>query len=75
MDAMVNGYLVSNILIDIGAKVNFLTLDAWNQMGRPSFHPSSNVLYMANEIRAMPIGVLKDDSITIQGSKFKADFK
>ncbi|KAH9292050.1 hypothetical protein KI387_042765, partial [Taxus chinensis] len=49
---------------------NVLTLDAWNQMGRPPLHPSSNVLYMANKKRAMPIGVLKDASITIQGAKF-----
>ncbi|KAH9327813.1 hypothetical protein KI387_043747, partial [Taxus chinensis] len=44
-------------------------------MGRPSLQPSSNVLYMANKKKAMPIGVLKDATITIQGTKFIGDFE
>ncbi|KAH9320964.1 hypothetical protein KI387_015603, partial [Taxus chinensis] len=57
------------------AEVNVLTLDAWHQMGRPALQPSSNVLYMANKTKAMPIGVLKDATITIQGTKFTGDFE
>ncbi|KAH9291624.1 hypothetical protein KI387_043182, partial [Taxus chinensis] len=55
--------------------VNVLTLDAWHQMGRPALQPSSNVLYMENKTKAMPIGVLKDAAITIQGAKFTGDFE
>ncbi|KAH9322306.1 hypothetical protein KI387_016945 [Taxus chinensis] len=44
-------------------------------MGRPALQPSSNVMYMENKTKAMPIGVLKDAAITIQGDKFTGDFK
>ncbi|KAH9299609.1 hypothetical protein KI387_031291, partial [Taxus chinensis] len=57
------------------AEVNVLNLYAWVQMGRPPLHPSSNVFFMANQTKATPIGVLKDASITIQGSKFTGDFE
>ncbi|KAH9306730.1 hypothetical protein KI387_011134, partial [Taxus chinensis] len=75
MNALVDGWLLRNILIDTGAKVNVLTLYAWHQMGRPSLQPSSNVLYMAKETKTMPIRILKDALITIQGAKFTGDFK
>ncbi|KAH9298159.1 hypothetical protein KI387_029841, partial [Taxus chinensis] len=55
--------------------VNVLTLDVWNQMGRTPLPPSSNVLYMVNKTKAMPIGVLKDVTITILGAKFTRDFE
>ena len=35
LNVVVNGWILSNILIDIGTEVNVLTLDVWNQMGRP----------------------------------------
>ncbi|KAH9292667.1 hypothetical protein KI387_042145, partial [Taxus chinensis] len=75
LNVVVDGWILSNILIDTGAKVNVLTLDAWNTMGRPPLQPSSNVLYMENRTKAMPIRVLKDASITIQGAKFTGDFE
>ncbi|KAH9307447.1 hypothetical protein KI387_035358, partial [Taxus chinensis] len=56
-------------------EVNVLTLDAWIQMGRLPLQPSLNVLFMENMTKAMPIGVLKDDSITIKGAKFTGEFK
>ncbi|KAH9288598.1 hypothetical protein KI387_032715, partial [Taxus chinensis] len=71
----VDGWLLSNIMIEMIAEVNVLTLDAWNQMGRPPLQPSSNVLYMAKKTKVIPIGVLKDVVITIQGEKFNGDFK
>ncbi|KAH9307516.1 hypothetical protein KI387_035427, partial [Taxus chinensis] len=55
--------------------VNVLTLDAWNQMGRPLLQPSLNVLYMTNMTKSTPISVLKDASITIQGNKFTGEFE
>ncbi|KAH9298453.1 hypothetical protein KI387_030135, partial [Taxus chinensis] len=75
LNAVVDGWLLSNILIDTGAEVNVLTLDAWVQMGRPPLQPSSNVLFMENWTKATPIGVLKDASITIKGAKFIGDFE
>ncbi|KAH9304358.1 hypothetical protein KI387_008762 [Taxus chinensis] len=44
-------------------------------MGRPPLQPSSNVLFMANQTKNTPTGVLKDASITIQGAKFTGDFE
>ncbi|KAH9307054.1 hypothetical protein KI387_011458, partial [Taxus chinensis] len=51
LNAVVDGWLLSNILIDTGIEVNVLTLDAWHQMGRPALQPSSNVLYMENKTK------------------------
>ncbi|KAH9328697.1 hypothetical protein KI387_000805, partial [Taxus chinensis] len=56
-------------------EVNVLTLDAWHQMGRPTLQPSLNVLYMENKTKVMPISVLQDVAITIQGAIFTGDFK
>ncbi|KAH9331521.1 hypothetical protein KI387_003629, partial [Taxus chinensis] len=75
LNAVGDGWLLSNILIDTSAKVNVFTLDSWNQMGRPPLQPSSNVLYMPNRTKATPIEVLKDAYITIQGAKFTGNFK
>ncbi|KAH9291009.1 hypothetical protein KI387_044138 [Taxus chinensis] len=75
LDAVIDGWLLSNILIDTGAKVNVLTFGCMAWMGRPALQPSSNVLYMANKTKAFPIGVLKDATITIQGAKFSGDFE
>lgn len=75
LNVVVDGWLLSNILIDTGAEVNVLTLDVWVQMGRPPLQLSSNVLFMENRTKATPIGVLKDASITIQGAKFTVDFE
>ncbi|KAH9308827.1 hypothetical protein KI387_036738, partial [Taxus chinensis] len=44
-------------------------------MGRPMLHQSLNVLYMENKTKVIPIDVLKDVAITIQGAKFTGDFK
>lgn len=44
-------------------------------MGRPTLQSSSNVLYMENKTKVIPIGVLKDITITIQGAKFIGDFE
>ncbi|KAH9312259.1 hypothetical protein KI387_027294, partial [Taxus chinensis] len=71
----VDGWLLSNILVDIGAEVNVLTLDTWHQMGRPTLQPTSNVMYMVKKNNVRPIDVLKDDTITIQGAKFTGDFE
>lgn len=65
LDAVIDGWILSNILIDIGTEVNVLTLDAWHQMGRPALKPSFNVLYMEKKMKVMPIGVLRDATITI----------
>ncbi|KAH9313419.1 hypothetical protein KI387_044053 [Taxus chinensis] len=75
LNDVVDGWLLSNILIDTCTEVNVLTLDAWVQMGRPPLQPSSNVLFMVNRTKATPIRVLKDASITIQGAKFTRDFE
>ena len=65
LNVVVDGWLLSNILIDTCVKVNVLTLDVCVQMGRPPSQPSYNVLFMANRTKATPIGVLKDASITM----------
>ncbi|KAH9287458.1 hypothetical protein KI387_031575, partial [Taxus chinensis] len=75
LDAFVEGWLLSNILIDIGVEVNVLNLDSCHQMGRPILKQYSNVLYMENKMKAMPIGVLKDAIITIQEAKFTGNFE
>lgn len=67
LNVVVDEWLLSKILIDTGAEVNVLTLDAWNQMGRPPLQPSSNMMFMENRTKAMPIGVLKDANIIIKG--------
>ncbi|KAH9299924.1 hypothetical protein KI387_044620, partial [Taxus chinensis] len=75
LNVVVDGWILSNILIDTSVEVNVLTFDAWHQMGRPTLQPSSNVLYIVNKTKAIPIGVLKDATITIQGAKFTWDFE
>lgn len=44
-------------------------------MGRPVLQTSSNVLHMEKKTKAIPIGVLKDETITIQVAKFTRDFE
>lgn len=65
LNVVIDGWLLSNILINTGVEVNVLNLDTWIQMGRPELKPSLNVLYMEKKTKVMPIDILKDVTITI----------
>ena len=52
-----------------------MTLDTWEQLGRPQLHESGIYLKLVNQGLIEPIGVRKNVNMTIKGIMTQVDFE
>ena len=74
VSVQIGNVLVSNILIDLGATINFMNQKAMDPLRLSHLRPTPNVLELANKSKIKPEGVLDDVIISLDSWEYPTDF-
>ena len=66
---------MDEVILDLGFKVNVLTKQTWELMGKPKLRYSPIQLRLANQQRVSPMGRLSNVPVDIDGVRSLADFE
>ena len=75
LNAQIGDYEMDEVILDMGSKVNVLTKETWELMGKPMLRYSPIQLRLENQQRVSPMGILLDVPVDIDGVRSLADFK
>ena len=56
LHAQIGEYDMTDVILDLGSKVNVLTKQTWEQMGKPTLEWSPIQLILANQQKIVPLG-------------------
>lgn len=70
----INGTFLPNILVDLGATINAMTVDTMTLLQLNQVRPTPIVLEFANKSIVNPIGILEDVVITVASWEYPIDF-
>ena len=65
VSVQIGNALVSNVLIDLGADINFMTKKTMDQLQLPHLHPTPTVLELTDRSKIKQEGVLDDVIISL----------
>ena len=74
VSVQIGDVLVSNVLIDLGAAINFMTKQTMDQTGLVHILPTATVLELVDISKIKPEGVLDDVVVSPDSWKYPADF-
>ena len=66
---------MNQVALDLGLEVNVLTKETWELMGSPKMQSSPIRLWLANQERVYPLGILPNIPVDIDGVRSLADFE
>ena len=66
---------MTDVILDLGSEVNFLTKQTWEQMGKPTLNWSPIQLRLANQQKIVPLGRFPNVPVDIDGVCTVADFE
>ena len=67
--------LPRQVVLEFGSRVNIMTCDTWEQMGRPRLYESGIYLKLSDQGLIEPIGVWKNVDTTIKGISTKVNLE
>ena len=75
LHAQIGDYDMTDIILDLGSKVNVLTKQTWEQMGKPMIEWSPIQLRLSNQQKIVPLGRFPSLPVDIDGVSTLADFE
>jgi len=75
LSAQIGDYDMDEVILDLGSKVNVLTKQTWEIMGRPKLRYSPIQLRLFNQYKVCPLGRLSNVPVDIDGVRSLAYFK
>ena len=75
MNAQIGDYDMDYIILDLGSDVNILMCQTWESMGKPCLDWSPIQLRLANQVKVLPIGRLRNVIVDVEGLRTYADFE
>ena len=75
LHAQIGEYDMTDIILDLGSEVNFLTRQTWEQMGSPTLEWSPIHLRLANQQNIVPLGRFPSVPVDIDRVSTLADFE
>ena len=75
LNAQTGDYEMDEVILDLGFKVNVLTKQTWELMGKPKLIYSPIQLRLANQQRGSPMGRLSYIPVDIDGVRSLVDFE
>ena len=67
MTAQIGDYDMDYIILDLGSDVNILTRQTWEIMNKPKLDWSSIQLRLVNQSKVLPIGILTQVPVEVDG--------
>ena len=74
MEVTYNGKIFKEALLDGGSGVNILLESVYLELDQAKLEPAPFQLKMADQRRLQPLGILKDQAITVAGLTFRVNF-
>ena len=75
LNAQKGEYEMTDVILDLGSKLNVLTKQTWEQMGKPTLAWSPIQLRLSNQQKIVPLGRFLNLQIDIDGVSTFADFE
>ena len=65
---------IPNVLVDLGAAINVMTIETVRKLGLTNLSPTPNFLELADRSTIKPEGILDDLIISVDSWEYPADF-
>ena len=75
LSVQIGDYDMDEVILDLGSKVNFLTMQTWELMGRSKLSYSPIQLKLTNHQKVCPLGRLSNVHVDIDGVRSLVDFE
>ena len=70
----INGVEISNVLVDLGAAINVITIETMHALGLHNLKYTPTILELADRSTFKPVGKLEDVTISVDSWHYPIDF-
>ncbi|XP_057861677.1 uncharacterized protein LOC131070151 [Cryptomeria japonica] len=71
---MINGVMIQNALIDLGATINVMTKEIVQILNLAHIRPTHTILQLADSFTVKPYGIIEDIVVTLESWEYPTDF-